>query len=210
MYSEDTEDYVVKCYDCNYTVECWESPEYGEYSDDEHWVGCPCGCYSFYEPHTPGSYTDIDEPSHEVVCADCGDTYYEEHSYGSCYSTTSANYHYYECVDCGYEYSEAHTLRRIMSTDLFTHIVECTTCGYTSTEAHTWISSGTGYRCLACKMLSSTIPEIMSLSDDELASYLASLSDEERDAFIASLPEDQLERVTALLPPENDDELLTE
>ena len=209
MYSAAYEDYVVKCYDCNYTVECWESPEYGEYSNEEHWIGCPCGCYSFYEPHTPGSYTDIDEPSHEVVCADCGDTYYEEHNYGSCYYTTSANYHYYECVDCGYTYAEQHLYRSEIETgNLFSHIIECTICGFDSTEAHTWVSAGLGYRCTVCGMLSDAIPGIMSLPNPELEAYLASLSGEELEEFIASLPEDQVAHVTALLP--SDDEHLTE
>ena len=78
--------------------------------------------------------------------------------------------------------------------------------------SHNWESSGSGYICSDCGQFESFVPGagVQSLSDEELASYLATLSDEELDAFIASLPEDQLDRVTAILPPENDDELLTE
>ena len=209
MYSAETEDYTVKCRDCNYSVRCVESPEYYGDSDDGHWVSCPDGCYSFYEPHTPDSYEDIDESSHEVVCADCGYTYYEDHNYGECYHTESANYHYYECVDCGYTYAEQHLYRSEIETgNLFSHIIECTICDFDSTEAHTWVSAGLGYRCTVCGMLSDTIPGIMSLPNPELEAYLASLSGEELEEFIASLPEDQMDRVTALLP--SDDEHLTE
>jgi len=211
MYSEDTEDYVVKCYECNYTVECWESPEYFEHSDYEHWVGCPDGCYSFYEPHTPGSYVNTGEATHDVVCDDCGYVYSEDHTFGNSASSYNSSYHFYQCIDCGATGSEAHSLIYSDTDSLYTHSIECRDCDYQSTENHNWIRRGTGYLCTICGQSEAFIPSVvMSLPDPELRIYLASLSDEELDSFIASLPEDQLDRVTALLPPENDDELLTE
>jgi len=208
MYSEDTEDYVVKCYECNYTVECWESPEYFEHSDYEHWVGCPDGCYSFYEPHTPGSYVNTGEATHDVVCDDCGYVYSEDHTFGNSASSYNSSYHFYQCIDCGATGSEAHSLIYSDTDSLYTHSIECRDCDYQSTENHNWIRRGTGYLCTICGQSEAFIPSVvMSLPNPELRIYLASLSDEELDSFIASLPEDQLDRVTELLPPENDDEL---
>jgi len=210
MYSADTEDYTVKCRDCNYSVRCVESPEYYGTDGTGHWVDCPDGCYSLFEAHTPESYTETDGSSHEVVCADCGYTYYEDHNYGDCYCTSNANYHYYECEDCGYYYSQVHIFNRSATDSLFTHLVQCTLCDYESIESHTWVSYGMMYKCTDCGMISDSYPGIMSLPDPELEAYLASLSEEELDLFLASLPEEDLSRITALLPPENDDELLTE
>ncbi len=180
MDSAESGEYVVKCYDCNYSVECWEDPVYYGNSDDGHSMSCPDGCYSIFEPHT---YTYID---------------------------TGNGTHTVTCVYCGYAYTAQHLLYRAESEteNLFDHIIGCLICEYKSTEAHTWKSSSLGYRCTVCGMVSDSVPGIMSLPDPELEAYLASLSVEELEEFIASLPEDQVERVTALLP--SDDEHLTE
>ena len=95
MYSAALEDYVVKCHDCMYTVECWESPEYYGNSSDGHWVDCPCGCYSFFEAHV-FIYTMIANNVfyHNAYCRVCGDTYSKPHNWVSASGG-------YECSDCG-------------------------------------------------------------------------------------------------------------
>jgi len=209
MYSAAPEDYVVKCHDCSYTVECWESPEYYGNSDDGHSVSCPDGCYSFYEPHTPGSYANTGEATHDVVCDDCGYEYSEYHTFGNSASSYNSSYHFYQCVYCGETDSEAHSLIYSDTDSLYTHSIECRNCNYQSTENHNWIRRGTGYLCTICGQSEAFIPsDVMSLSDEELSLLLSSMSEEERAEFVASLPEDAVARVTAILP--RDDEHLTE
>ncbi len=93
MYSAAPEDYVVKCYDCNYTVECWESPEYYGNSNEGHWVDCPCGCYSFFEEHKY-HFSTQGVGSHYAICEHC---YYEAELSHKWVDTGSE----LECVDCG-------------------------------------------------------------------------------------------------------------
>ncbi len=199
---------VIKCRDCNYMIESPESPEYDGF-ENGHYVSDVEGTFSFFEPHTPESYTDIDEPSHEVVCADCGYVYHEDHNYGDCYYTTNSNYHYYECEDCGYSYTESHTMNCYMTDSLLTHRVTCVDCGYTYIEPHNLTPFGDGEMCIDCgKLIGDVVIQGLPEDDTELAAYLTSLSDEELEILIASLPEDQLARVIALLPSE--DKQLTE
>ena len=208
MYSVDTEDYVVKCHDCTYTVECWESPEYYGNSDDGHWVDCPCGCYSFFEPHTPGNYYNTEEGYHEIECADCGYVYTEDCNYGSA-ETGNSSYHFYECTDCGYELAESHLfIYSQIVNDNFVHNAYCRVCNATHTKPHNWVSVSGGYECSDCGKTTLIIPDYSSLSGEELELLLSSMSEEELEAFIALLPEDAVARVTAILPP--DDEHLTE
>ena len=210
MYSAEPEDYVVKCHDCTYTVECWESPEYYGDSNDGHWVDCPCGCYSFFEPHTPGSYSSTGEGYHNVVCADCGYIYSEDCNYGSSTSSSNSSYHFYECTDCGYERAESHVFfyTQIVSDNLV-HNAYCGICKTPYSKPHNWVSVTEGYECSDCGKTTLILPDYSTLSDEELELLLSSMSDDELEAFLASLPEDDLARVTAILPPD-DDELVTE
>jgi len=179
LYADYGEDgFDVKCRDCSYTDGCSEEYEY--YSTDEgHYISCSCGSVYFFDEHSPGTYTNINNVSHRI-----------------------------ECYACDYIYTETHNLRCLRANNLYYHDVKCTDCTYNTTEAHNWIRRGTGYLCTICGQSEAFIPsDVMSLPDPELRIYLASLSDEDLDSFIASLPEDRLDRATALLPPENDDEL---
>ena len=208
MYYEDVGEYVVKCHDCTYIVECWESPEYYGNSNDGHWVDCPCGCYSFFEPHTPGSYSSTEEGYHEIECADCGYVYTEDCNYGSA-ETGNSSYHFYECTDCGYELAESHLfIYSQIVNDNFVHNAYCRVCQTTYEKPHNWVSVSGGYECSDCGKTTLIIPDYSSLSDEELSLLLSSMSEEELEAFIALLPEADLARVTAILPP--DDEFVTE
>lgn len=208
MYYEDVGEYVVKCRDCTYTVECWESPEYYGNSNDGHWVDCPCGCYSFFEAHTPGSYSSTEEGYHEIECADCGYVYTEDCNYGSA-ETGNSSYHFFECTDCGYELAESHLfIYSQIVNDNFVHNAYCRVCGDTYSKPHNWVSVSGGYRCSDCGKTTLIIPDYSSLSDEELSLLLSSMSEEEIEQFIALLPEADLARVTAILPP--DDEFVTE
>ena len=210
MYSAAPEDYVVKCHDCSYTVECWESPEYYGNSSDGHWVDCPCGCYSFFEAHTPGSYSSTEEGDHEIECADCGYVYTEGCNYGSA-ETGNSSYHFFECTDCGYERAEAHVFTYSqIANNMYSHNAYCRVCQTPYEKPHNWVSASGGYRCSNCRMPTSIIPDYSSLSNEELSLLLSSMSEEELDQFIALLPEDQLARVSAILAPVKDDERLTE
>ena len=209
MYSAEPEDYVVKCRDCTYTVECWESPEYYGNSDDGHWVDCPCGCYSFFEPHNPGSYINMEEGYHEIECADCGYVYTEDCNYGSAQEGNSS-YHYYECTDCGYEHYEYHVFTYSqIENDNHIHSAYCRICRKSYEKLHNWVSASGGYRCTDCNMRTTILPNYSSMSNEDLELLISSLSDEDLEAFLASLPEADLARVAAILPPD-DDELVTE
>ena len=209
MYSAEPEDYVVKCRDCTYTVECWESPEYYGNSEDGHWVDCACGCYSFFEPHNPGSYINMEEGYHEIECADCGYVYTEDCNYGSAQEGNSS-YHYYECTDCGYEHYEYHVFTYSqIENDNHIHSAYCRICRKSYAKLHNWVSASGGYRCTDCNMRTTILPNYSSMSNEDLELLISSLSDEELEAFLASLPEADLARVTAILPPD-DDELVTE
>ena len=210
MYSAAPEDYVVKCRDCAYTIECWDSPEYYGNSEDGHWVDCACGCYSFFEPHTPGSYYNTEEGYHEIECADCGYVYTEDCNYGSAQEGNSS-YHYYECTDCGYKHYEYHVFTYSqIENDNHIHSAYCRICRKSYAKLHNWVSASGGYRCTDCNMRTTILPNYSSMSNEDLELLISSLSDEELEAFLASLPEADLARVTAILPPDNDDELVTE
>ncbi len=68
MNYEAAEDYIVECWDCTYSVSCWESPEYGYMNIYNHYVSCPDGCYDFIEAHDWRSYDTT-----RYICFDCGE-----------------------------------------------------------------------------------------------------------------------------------------
>ena len=86
IYSAAYEDYVVKCHDCSYTIECTEEPEYIDGDETGHWVDCTCGCYSFYEEHDYNYMPLLSNDSnrlyyHIATCRVCTGTHYLAHNW---------------------------------------------------------------------------------------------------------------------------------
>lgn len=126
------------------------------------------------------------------------------------YDPSGESGHYISCPSGDFSFFAEHDNKYTkIENNLYYHDVRCLDCGYAFQEEHSWELISGVYRCSYCGITASYVPDIMSLSDEEIEAYIASLSDEELEEFIASLPEDQAARVTALLPSD-DDELLTE
>ena len=97
----------------------------------------------------------------------------------------------------------------MFANNLYYHNVGCRDCGYSYHEAHSWELVSGVYRCSYCGVMSSYVPEIMSLSDEELEALLATLTEDEIAALIAGLDPEARNRVTSALTP-SDDNLVTE
>lgn len=191
------------CGDCPHCDNI-ESPEASGECED-----CANGCWITYSVKHSLRTVDYDSSSHYVECSECNYiATNQSHDIG--YIATGTG-HTSECRICAYSANEiAHLWSYTKTSSLFTHSATCIMCGYEFEQSHTWVASSLGYGCSACGKISDSVPGIMSLTYDELASYLAMLSDEERDDFIVSLLEDQLEQITMLPPPKNGDEPLAE
>ena len=80
--SEAPDDYTVACRNCNYSIDCTESPEYYGTSAEGHEASCPDGCYTVFEPHEAGVCRPIgDQDYHRATCAECGYVYLDAHTW---------------------------------------------------------------------------------------------------------------------------------
>lgn len=93
VYSAENDSSVIKCVDCNYTIECNGEPEYGYGGTNGHYVSCSCGCYSFFESHN-ATYTQLPNLfTHNAYCSECGTNYSDAHTW---VQTSSG----YRCTKC--------------------------------------------------------------------------------------------------------------
>lgn len=200
-----------KCNGCSTTTNAQANHTFeytGGYNSNGHLTLChDCG-YSFYEDHNLYMYQDNGEDGCIVKCNDCA--YVIDCPEAPEYNPAGDSGHNISCPGGEFSFFAEHDNRCTMiMNNLYYHNVVCLDCGYSCQESHAWELVSGVYRCTYCGITASYVPDIMSLSDEEIEAYIASLSDEELEEFIASLPEDQAARVTALLPGD-DDELLTE
>ena len=100
IYQDNGESGVtIKCNQCDYMRTCYLGvAEYGYANENEHYVGCTCGCYNFLAPHrillvssTGSLYT------HQEYCGDCGTHYQAAHSW---VAKNYGNVQGYECLMC--------------------------------------------------------------------------------------------------------------
>ena len=101
LHTAEPGDYVVKCRDCSYTIECSEDPEFIDGDETGHWVDCTCGCYSFFEEHSYNYHWFPPSNSnrlfyHRAVCSVCTGTRNLPHNWVSIGGGVV-------CSDCGLE-----------------------------------------------------------------------------------------------------------
>lgn len=112
LHTAEPGDYVVKCRDCSYTIECSEDPEFIDGDETGHWVDCTCGCYSFFEEHSYNYHWLPPSNSnrlfyHRAVCSVCTGTHNLPHNWVSIGGGVV-------CSDCGLE-NEFGGVENIMS-----------------------------------------------------------------------------------------------
>lgn len=188
--------------DCNYYV--FHDTTIISVNANQHRLQCDDCDYFVYEDHDLYMYQDNVEDGCIVKCRGCAYTI-------NCpeapeYDPSGSLGHYISCPSGEFSIFEEHSgLSSQIAGNLYYHNGYCTVCNYSYTEAHTWQAVSGGYRCADCGMTASSVPGIMSLSDEELKALLAELSEDELAAFIAGLDPEARNRVTSVLTPPEDD-----
>ena len=96
LYVDNGEDgCIVKCRDCEHTIDCPEAAEYDPAGASGHYVGCPSGEFSFLAEHNNDCTIIMNNLYyHQAVCLDCGYSYQESHTWQTVIGG-------YVCSDCG-------------------------------------------------------------------------------------------------------------
>lgn len=211
-YSIDDNQHAWKCRGCDgYTAGTAVSHTYyatGTYTSAGHSVYCSgCG-HTSIEEHDYYMYQDNGADGCIVKCSECVYTIYCPEAPE--YDPSGASGHYISCPSGEFTIFEEHSgLISQITGNLYYHNGYCSVCNYSYTEAHTWQAVSGGYRCADCGITATSIPGIMSLTDEELQALLAELSEDELAAFIAGLDPEARNRVSAILEPD-EDEFVTE
>lgn len=127
------------CSVCGYSAVVSHSIKYQNCGNTHQKYCSLCG-YTTGETHTYGStYTSLTANLHSVACTKCGGTKTEKHTFSySDYGST----HNKHCR-CGYSVTESHSNSGPVSINASVHKYTCTRCGHSYQEGHTWGYSDT-------------------------------------------------------------------
>lgn len=184
------------------------STNYTSLGNDSHRAYCSQCDYNITKNHDLYIYQDNGEDGCIVKCYDC--SYVINCPEMAEYDPSGESGHYISCPSGDFSFFAEHDNKYTkIENNLYYHDVRCLDCGYTYQEEHSWELISGVYRCSYCGITASYVPDIMSLSDEELEAMLATLSEDEVAALIAGLDPDARDRVASVLEP-SDDDLVTE